>query len=630
MHYPACTHLHVNMEHTLYEGYGQARPIPSATLPERRKSLDGSQRQGPRHLQKKRPDTKSPAFPRQNAPDVDIFDQLDSLSAEQAMKMRKGSLRYAVRRIFGRRSRDVEDPPSPASPPRADSIVADSIPVESSISSEDPTPSDDAVQRTLSAPVSILPQPGLRRSRSPYQFPHSASLKPLALGNPYTAPGSRLKRRKSLPSVLVSESEAAALSMALASPRTPMQSSPDASHELPPDVVEITSRRERRRSRSVDDLLRSACEAPLSPQSGKREMRQWRESFQYDVLRASGFTTRSPVAAAQDQRHEDDAPPSTPRTSPKKPKRSIVTPPLRQDASIKGTGATSTVGTEASRDLEDRVATLEAGVHTFRGQLAQLSADRRRGTARIGESSPESVSSRGGRSASELAKDLQQDLPPSDYQYERSRPVRTTASPPRRSPVTPTRANPSTLTPPLSSCDPPGNNDPFVSPIREATNKALHVNTCTNFSMPQYTFRSLYEMLADERSARRRLETEMKALRAEVASLHDQLSQQADVRSERSIYHAAVDPMVGSSRLHAMLQGTESPASTVQSHTEHESGEYRAARERLTSRFSRSESELGYASQMEAEELHTPYDEYRTPMEEFYFFTPRPSDDETF
>jgi hypothetical protein len=140
---------------------------------------------------------------------------------------------------------------------------------------------------------------------------------------------------------------------------------------------------------------------------------------------------------------------------------------------------------------------------------------------------------------------------------------------------------------------------PAASPAGNANGRARN-------QTPQYTFRSLYEMLTDERSARRRLEAQMRGLREEISNLHYQVSLQSNVQSQRSSYYAQ-----GSSRLHALLRDTEdSPPGTGDQQGGAGTADLSAEQQRVVSRFSGSESEA------ETGELQTPYEEYQTPQEE--------------
>ena len=232
----------------------------------------------------------------------------------------------------------------------------------------------------------------------------------------------------------------------------------------------------------------------------------------------------------------------------------------------------STLGTELSRDLEDRVAKLESGLRSFRGELAQLTTDRNRRTVVVGGIPTRRRAPSGGRTASILADTLQLDFPPSSYQYDYSDTLRPSTSP--QSPRTPVGTDPSATIPDLPVPERAAD-DPFSTPSlpRAALEtSAGNGNAASQSQPPQYTFRSLYEMLADERSARRRLESQMRGLRDEIANLHYQVSQ-SNAQSQRSSYYAPMDPMVGSSRLHALLRDTESsPPGTSQSQQQRQSG----------------------------------------------------------
>lgn len=287
-------------------------------------------------------------------------------------------------------------------------------------------------------------------------------------------------------------------------------------------------------------------------------------------------------------------------------------PTFGQDLSEGVVGSSSAYGAaDVASELEDRVARLEQGLLSFRGQLAQLSADRNRRTVLIGGVPTRPRASSGGRTASILATDLQQDIGPSTYRYDYSQSARPSISPP--APRTPTQTDPSTVTPSFSFDD-PGVDDPFVSPPRPPA-PAGNERTTNSRQRQQYEFKSLYEMLADERSARRRLEMQMKSLRAEIANLHYQISQQSNVHSQRSSYYAQMDPMVGSSKLHALLRDTEtSRPTTSHSPQQQEFNRFEAEQAGLVSRFSGSESEAIGAE--EANEMQTPYDAYQTPVEE--------------
>ncbi|GAB1743955.1 hypothetical protein NU219Hw_g999t1 [Hortaea werneckii] len=240
-------------------------------------------------------------------------------------RARRGTLRNVVRRIFGRRSKEFDSqPPVRASPPRHG--YHRSEPPALSIRKNANHHASEEVNstiphRTLSAPVHhLIPQPNLDRQRSPYavEFPHSARLKPLNLANPFTAPGSQLRRRKTLPSLLIPDNEAP--------PQTANDAraaSPDPHHPVSHPGTEHDpisparrgsgphgnpSQNSRRKSRSVGDLKlfqRTSAAAAASPaveqtsplrKKKNEDLRIWRDSIQvYNdddrVLRASGFTS---------------------------------------------------------------------------------------------------------------------------------------------------------------------------------------------------------------------------------------------------------------------------------------------------------------------------------------------------
>jgi hypothetical protein len=72
---------------------------------------------------------------------------------------------------------------------------------------------------------------------------------------------------------------------------------------------------------------------------------------------------------------------------------------------------------------------------------------------------------------------------------------------------------------------------------------------------------------------------------------------------------------VGSSRLHALLQETESRPGTTES-TQQVGRQGLAIDPRVVSRFSGSESD---AAMVESTELETPYEDYQTPIDDTKF-----------
>jgi hypothetical protein len=567
-------------------------------------------------------------------------------------KARKGSLRDAVRKIFGRGSKELEEPMQKSSPPRHGYHRSEPPTLPTQPEHPESERQDFAPHRTLSAPLQVVSPPptlGHQRARSPYavEFPQSARLKPMQLANPFVAPGSQLRRRKTLPSVIIAEDEAAALSSSMRSSEAPPVPSLEISRETPtPEIGLATSyiANPKRRSRSADDM-KNAMDEQVVQRKRSEEIRYWRESFQPSVLRASGFMTRVP-------REEDFGivvEEKTPTLRVADPFETAFggsggSSARRHGPSLSAAdaciGSISGMGTELSRDLEDRVAKLEAGLHSFQQSLHRLTAERNRRTVLVGGGIPQRRNSIDGRTASMLADTLSDFAPsPSQVRYERP-----TTSPPPHTPTrsidtarpnvprlpTETRANqnaPRRPSPPVMAPLLPAGVISGIEGRPSGGNGSGNGNG--NGKTQDYTFRSLYEMLADERSARRKLETQLKGLRAEINELQYQVSVQGShVQSQRSSFQPP-DPMVGSSRLHRLLQETEaSRPGTAESPSEQQqrhsggTGVSSIPPPRIVSRFSRSESELGGVAttateaEAEAEELETPYEAYQTPHEE--------------
>ena len=617
--------------------YSRTQNIPSGRVLEGGPSGDARPVATPRLLQKKPSNAgaRTRNQPQAGPSGLRRDSARDTIGAREGAKVRKGSLRNAVRRIFGRRSRDVEPLASQTTSPRHGyhaSEPAGLTPPRENIG--DPMEVDELVQRTLSVPVSGRPTQGSSRYRSPnaVEFPHSSRLKPLDLGNPYTAPGSQLRRRKTLPTVLMPDSAADVPTASAAPYDPPAISGREAIHD---PVGSESARRlstiksEKRKSRSADDLTYSPSEAASPARRRSQEIRFWRESLQGSVLRSSGFVAQGPTLVGPEEQEGDKTP--MPRDNDPFVDNQLGqygnTPLSRRDLSERDYTSPSAFGTEMSRELEDRVAKLEANLQNFRGQLTQLASDRNRKTVLIGPTRGRRASS-GGRTASLLAQDLQSDLQPSSYAYDYTQTLRrrTSTSPTR--PRTPTYTDPTdvALNPPMPDREAP---QPFSSP--SASSSAPRASSQganrANLRMPQqHTFQSLYEMLTDERSARRKLERQMKHLQAEIANLHQQVSNpQSNIQSQRGSYYAPMDPMVGSSRLHALLRDVDpSPPSTAQSQQQY-SDRFATQRETMISRFSGSESDTGGTES----DLQTPHEAYRTPVEDagmFQFGTPSRDD----
>jgi hypothetical protein len=123
-------------------------------------------------------------------------------------------------------------------------------------------------------------------------------------------------------------------------------------------------------------------------------------------------------------------------------------------------------------------------------------------------------------------------------------------------------------------------------------------------------------MLADERSARRRLETQMRTLHTDIQDLQQQVS--TSPYSHRNSYMLSHEATIASSRLRELLRGTES---------ESNSPEDTPRKEVYVSRFSAStagpvQDDAAGAfyddddDAYEEDEAQTPQEEYKTPKEE--------------
>ncbi|KAK5113572.1 hypothetical protein LTR85_010800 [Meristemomyces frigidus] len=563
----------------------------------------------------------------------------------EAGKARKGSLRNAVRKIFGRRSKESEPPVQQTSPPRHGYHRSEPPALLAPIEAPERSPHDEyAPHRTLSAPLHIIPSPAFPRMRSPYavEFPQSARLKPLNLGNPFSAPGSQLRRRKTLPSILIPESDAAALSASIGSSDPPPVPSLDINRDTPtPEVGHAVSSivNAKRRSRSADDL-KGALAQQSPPRKRSDEIKYWRESFQPSVLRASGFVSREPAdEECVPERRVEERTPTAQLADPFQSRLSRSgtfgsSPMFRHGASPSAAdmGSLSGIGTELSRDLEDRVAKLEAGLQQFQRSLQRMTNDRNRRTVIMG-GVPQSRAPSDARTPSMLA-DTLTDFAPSTYQYgfeDSQRRPSTSPQPPvlPQSPRTPIRST-ETMRPRVPSV-PTRAEEPFTTPPPPMMTSLLPAGMGAgnggrasssgngNGHPPQYTFGALYDMLNDERSARRRLEDQLRGMKQEIHDLQYQVSSASNVQSQRSSTYAHMDPMVGSSRLRDLLRETEnSPPGASERAQQRDSSNtgFSSNPAGVVSRFSGSESETGTgAPEGEAEELATPYEAYLTPNE---------------
>jgi len=288
-------------------------------------------------------------------------------------------------------------------------------------------------------------------------------------------------------------------------------------------------------------------------------------------------------------------------------------------------------GTDLSRDIEDRVAKLEAGLQTFQRSLQRLTADRNRRTVLIG-GVPQRRASTDVRTPSMLADTLQDPLGASGYQYDFTETQRPSTSPqPPRTPVRSTETVPPL--PAVRHSDEPSRTPPPLPPVltscpREqgtGRNGGGNGNGNGNGLTQPYNFHNLYQMLDAERTARRHLERQLQGLQNEINSLHDKVSVVGSqgIQSQRSSYIAGPQTL-GSNRLRDLLRETElSPPGTAQSNPPQQQRDSGATgftqiseEPVVVSRFSGSDSEVGGVAESEDLSVQTPYEAYQTPREE--------------
>ena len=528
------------------------------------------------------------------------------------------SLRNVIKRMLRRRSKKDARPVPRASPSSQRFAFRESEPPRHvSAALED---ADRPAQllagssvRGSTVPLALEPIPAVPPLRSPYavEFPQSSRLKPLDLGNPFDAPGSRLRRRKTLPSILVSDKDASMLKAAIQAPDDLPILAPDriiSSQEVADPSS--TLRREKRRSRSETDLGATAGGSvrPVVPERQQGdELRLWRESFRDTALRASGFTVPgTETAAAAESARDMEAGRGA----------------LRATASGIDVRASTHFDGDLSQDLENRVARLEHGLQSFQASLDQLATRPDHRTV-LATNNPPNFSApnprRGrpsveGRTASMLADTLAPNAVPYAYQPAEIAQSRLLTSPqPPRTPMAMSADRPVPA--------PPLDDDPFVlsSPPYLPHGPQQHPHAMTESATgdrpTSQTVRSLYEMLSDERSARRRLEDAMRCLQDEIANLHSQVGAGAsDAPGQRSSY------LPSSSRLQALL------AETGENSPPHSSRglESRFAdptlNARVVSRFSDSESETENLAEFDAgsdADFESPAELYETPAENY-------------
>ncbi|KAM0721129.1 hypothetical protein Q7P37_003415 [Cladosporium fusiforme] len=566
---------------------------------------------------------------------------------------RKGSLRNVVRKIFGRsRSSRLERPDSQHStPPRHKyhkSEPSGLPPPQEEFLEPSHEQGTRTPQRVLSAPVNIeIPLVFNSKSRSPYavEFPKSARLKPLDMSSPFDAPGAPLRRRKTLPSLLISGDDAVAIaSAAKRSEMPPMPARASAEGFRPSlnsdiGVATTTGVKEKRRSRSANGArIRERLDSGVADEPERKrsaEIRFWRESYPGSVLRASGFTVPFSVPPQEEQERDDKwqtmAGDQQESVSPTRrvagsPRGLRITSHSRQDTlgTLDGSTAlnssnyrsTSGLDMQTSRDLENRVAHLEANVQLFQRSLQKMQADRNRRTVIVGDYPPMD-NRQSYRTPSMLADDLRV---PTDYSQERfdpePEPCRPSTAPHSRSPIA--------EHPPVPPI--PDNRRGDYSPEPSPTTTTRPANPARKPSNlittnPNVAFKSLYQMLSDERCARRRLETQMRTLHTEIQDLQHQVSASTSY-SHRSSYMLSHEATIASSRLRDLLRETESQAASPEATP-------RKQRQVYVSRFSGSTTgvreidddhgnDVGddERSVEDEDEAQTPHEDYKTPREE--------------
>ena len=549
---------------------------------------------------------------------------------------RKGSLRNVVRKIFGRsRSKRLVIPSQESTTPPRHAYhrsEPNGLPPSQEFSSDDHEYAHRGPHRALSTPLTIaIPPISAPKVRSPYavEFPNSARLKPLDISSPFEVPGASVRRRKTLPSLLIAGQDTAAIEPVAKKAEMPPMPVRLSAEQLRPTTSEIglalsETKESKRRSRSAGGMpTRDSGVASEPERKRSAEIRFWRESYQGSVLRASGFTVPFSVPPPDEQRRDDtwqamqdqSQEPLTPPTElSESPGDQAVTSHSRQDTLGTLDGSTqlnfrSTSG--LSRDLEERVTQLEANVQYFQRSLHKMQAERNRRTVIVGDYPP-ADQCKSYRTPSMLADDLH--LPASylgnDFPQEPeiSRPA---TAPPPRSPIA--------QYPPVPPLPGQSNDFPPDSPPRPARPSNSRKPSNLVITNPSVTFKSLYQMLADERSARRRLETQMRTLHTDIQDLQQQVS--LSPYSQRNSYMLSHEATIASSRLRELLRGTES---------EGNSPEDSPKKEVYVSRFSASTA--GCAQEVddndatpgavydddvyEEDEAQTPHEEYKTPKEE--------------
>ncbi|THV74886.1 hypothetical protein D6D17_03956 [Aureobasidium pullulans] len=453
---------------------------------------------------------------------------------------RKGSIRNAVRRLFGRKSRG--DIPEVPAVPRIDAPRHGYHKSDPGHFKRPQTiqthPSDAIHQRIISAPLSaplagplsapfrLQPPPSGNRDHSArsspnhaVEFPKSARLKPLDLGNPFYTRDHGPKRRATLPSLIMTANEAADVTDTLR-PATNTRAAGasfdngERTEKKPGGLAVTNSRMDKRRSRSANDLKQAMVTAePFRDRTG--EIEYWRRSYASVLLSPTGkapIYEYPPADPEFDVEHVPEVPdvPHVPEHFVREPELVSIPTPLsahpllpRSDAvSLPSTRGQSvpakdpspqltvrsfsrpltTPAMDTPTDLESRVAKLESHLIDFQRSLSNLALS---SPSAIAPTEPPGSSHRQ-RTPSILVESLHT----SNRGYEDAGDIMEREWGP--SSHGSTNGDRSNLAPPT---------------LRSTAATA------------NGTFTALYNMLSEERSARRTLESQVRNLQHEVTRL---------------------------------------------------------------------------------------------------------------
>ncbi|KAF2220411.1 hypothetical protein BDZ85DRAFT_26261 [Elsinoe ampelina] len=516
--------------------------------------------------------------------------------------VRKGSLRNVVRKIFGRKAKAAEEEEknsTPTKPPSRHGYTTSDPGVLRPIPEQPPPAAPQTFasglnsnppQRTLSAPLKLLDPPELRRARSPYavEFPQSSKLKPLDLGNPFHKEQREPRRRATLPSLIMDEKEAAVLAKAIQVRSDDYKPEEYDGTTNPYDDSEIgvalstPTRKQYRRSRSADDLRRMV--QSLQPvRERTEEIKYWRQSTAGSVLRhptpgmleddASDHNEERVVSPVSERQHDpfvvDQVDTNTGKVSPMRDSPLMSRP--------------ATAHQDQGYELENRVTRLENGLATFQNALERLTAQSNRRTIIIDNT----TSPRGSRENTPSI--LVNSLLDADYTQGDYNQREYTYSPVAENPYADRHSRDDTTPQPGQS-----RGDFHPSPGR--------------------TYTALYSIINHERSARRNLESEVRALQQSLSDMQYQLSRPL-IRQPTSSYirhpqtNSNYGPQMTHFRDHSYTSNALDPNMPGQ---------------RLTSRFSLSNSltDSEAARLREARDGDTEddtgksFDLYQTPAEE--------------